>query len=335
MLLQNTHKQTVGAVCAVFSAPPKLADLKPRFPMKNLTLDDFALFVEVASAHSLSKVARERQVAASQVSRHFARIEAECDLRLAHRTTHSLTLTGDGEVFLDYAQRITSEHAHLQSSMGARSHSVSGLVRISISQLFAQYVVIPRLAELRVKHPNLQLDLHIDDRLVKMADEGVDVALRAGIAAADTMIARSLGSHGRALYASPSYLKKHGVPSLPKDLKAHSLITNSAVAAHNRWRFLVQGQRAEEVVQGHVRVNSSAAVVTLAVAGAGIGRINDVVGQQLVLAGQLKLVLAECNPPDQYPVYAAILAERHRAPKIRATIDFLSLCFAAFMPEKN
>ena len=302
--------------------------------MKNLNLDDFALFIEVAAAQSLSKVARTRQVAASHVSRHFARIEAECGLRLAHRTTHSLSLTDDGEMFLEYAQRIASEHAQLRGSLTTRAQAVSGTVRISVSQLFAQYVVIPRLAELRAKHPSLQVDLHIDDRLVNMAFEGIDIAVRAGIAPLDTVIARGLGGHGRALYAAPTYLKKHGLPRLPADLQSHSLNSHTAVAAHNRWPFLIQGQTIHEQVRGKLRVNSSAAVVALALAGAGIGRINDVVGKCMVTTGQLRPVLGRYTVPQQYPVYAAILAERHRAPKIRATMDFLTLCFAAFRPEK-
>jgi DNA-binding transcriptional LysR family regulator len=298
--------------------------------MKNLNLDDFALFIEVAAAQSLSKVARTRQVAASQISRHFARIEAECRLRLAHRTTHSLSLTDDGEMFLEYAQRIAQEHAQLRGSLTTRTQFAGGTVRISVSQLFAQYVVIPRLAELRAKHHDLYIDLHIDDRLVNMAFEGMDIAVRAGVPPQDTVIARDLGSHGRALYAAPAYLKKYGTPREPADLQAHSLITNSAVAAHNRWQFSLKNQIIHEEVRGQLRVNSSAAVVSLALAGAGIGRINDVVGNRLVIDGELKPVLAKYNVAQQYPVYAAILAERHRAPKIRATMDFLTLCFVAF-----
>ncbi len=298
--------------------------------MKNLTLDDFALFVEVAAAQSLSEVARDRQVAASHVSRHFARIEAQCNLRLAHRTTHSLTLTDDGEAFLETARRIVLEHAQLQGSMGARSQAVTGAVRISVGQLFAQYVLIPCLPELRVRHPGLHVDLHIDDRLVNMAGEGIDIAVRAGVAPSDTVIARRLGSHGRALFAAPAYLKKHGTPRLPEDLQHHSLITNSATAAHNRWQFLLKGQITEKKITGHVRVNSSAAVVALAVAGIGIGRINDVVGRQLVAQCQLRQVLSRFQTLEQYPVYAAILAERNRALKIRTTMDFLSGCFEDF-----
>ena len=298
--------------------------------MKNLNLDDFALFMEVAAAQSLSKVARDRQVAASHISRHFARIEAECNLRLAHRTTHSLSLTGDGELFLEHAQRIVKEHSQLRETLVTRAKTVNGTVRISIGQLFAQYVVISRLAELRQQHPSLNIDLQMDDRLVNMAQDGIDIAVRAGVPPIDTVIARNLGHHGRALYAAPAYLKKHGTPRLPADLAAHSLITNTAVAAHNRWEFSVKGQIVCHDTRGQLRVNSSAAVVLLALAGTGIGRINDGVANALVLQGLLKPVLSRYNTTQQYPVYAAILAERHRAPKIRVTMDFLALCFADF-----
>ena len=303
--------------------------------MKNLNVDDFALFMEVAAAQSLSKVARDRQVAASHVSRHFARIEAECKLRLAHRTTHSMSLTDDGELFLEHAQRIVQEHQQLQDSLTTRAKAVTGTVRISVSQLFAQHVVIPRLAELRHQHPSLSIDLQIDDRLVNMAHDGIDIAVRAGVPPIDTVIARDLGHHGRALYASPAYLKKHGTPRAPADLAAHSLITNTAVATHNRWEFSVKGEITHQDMRGQLRVNSSAAVVLLTLAGTGISRINDVVANVLVLQGLLKPVLGRYNTSEQYPVYAAILAERHRAPKIRVTMDFLALCFAAFKDRRT
>ena len=135
------------------------------------------------------------------------------------------------------------------------------------------------------------------------------------------------------MYAAPGYPKKHGTPRVVVDLKPHTLITNSAVAANDRWQFLVKGQTTEEQVRGQIRVNSSAAVVLLALAGAGIGRINDVVGEQLVGQGLLKQVLFRYCSPVQYPTYAAILAERQRAPKICATMDFLTLCFADFRPR--
>jgi DNA-binding transcriptional LysR family regulator len=298
--------------------------------MKNLSLDDFALFAQLATAQSLSAVARERNVAASHMSRALARMEAQCGLRLVHRTTHSVSLTNEGEIFLEHAQRILAEQRLLQDSFGSRSQSVVGTVRVSISQLLAEYVLIPCLGKLRALHPELVLDLHVDDRVVSMADEAMDVAVRAGVAPAETSIARTLGSHGRALYASPGYLKKYGLPRKPGDLLSHSLISNTASPAHNRWLFKEHGRLSTTEVLGQVRVNSSAAVVCAAVAGAGIARVNDVVGKALVDQGRLKPVLERYTVTGNHLIHAVILAERNRAPKIRATLDYLQACFADF-----
>jgi DNA-binding transcriptional LysR family regulator len=299
--------------------------------MKNLCLDDFALFAQIAATPSLSGVARARAIAPSRVSRALARIEKECSLNLVHRTTHGLSLTHDGEIFLEHAQRILQEHSHLQSSLGGRNAVVSGTVHISISQLLAEYVLIPRLAQLQALYPSLTVDLHLDDRLVSMAREGIDIAVRAGIAPVDTVVARALGQHGRALYAAPSYLKKHGTPKLPDDLQHHTLIGNTATTTHNHWHFKVDGQAITQTLPGQMRVNSSAAVVSLVLAGVGIARINDAVGHSLVAQGRLKSVLQRYVLPGEYPIFAAVLAERHRAAKIRATMEFLHASFAAFL----
>jgi DNA-binding transcriptional LysR family regulator len=301
--------------------------------MKNLSLDDFALFTQIAIHQSLSVIARQRNVAPSWVSRALARIETECDVRLAHRTTHGLSLTQEGEIFLEHAQHILQEHGQLEDSLGNRGRTVTGCVLISVSQLMAQHVLIPRLAALRAQYPQLSVDLHIDDRLVSMAREGVDIAVRAGTVPPQSLVARPLGHHGRALYASPNYLKRHGVPRTPDDLAQHTLIGNSTTLTHNEWSFHIKGQTVIRTLPGLIRVNSSAAVVALALSGAGIARINDVVGDSLVEQGQLKPVLQRYVQPGQYAIYAMILAERHRAAKIRATMDFLQTCFAAFVQK--
>jgi DNA-binding transcriptional LysR family regulator len=303
--------------------------------MKNLSLDDFALFTQIATTQSLSGVARERHIAPSLVSRALARIETQCNLRLVHRTTHGLSLTHDGEIFLEYAQRILNEQSQLQDSLSGRNTVASGTVHISISQLLAEHVLIPQLVRLLVLHPHLSVDLHIDDRLVSLAREGIDIAVRAGIAPADTVVARTLGQHGRALYAAPSYLKQHGTPKHPDDLKQHTLISNTATATHNHWSFKVDGQTITHTLPGQLRVNSSAAVVSLALAGAGIARINDVVGRGLVAQGKLKPLLPRYVLAGEHPIYAVILAERYRAAKIRATMDFLQTCFTPFTALHN
>ncbi len=298
--------------------------------MRDLNLDDFALFAQIAAAHSFSTVARERNVAASRISRGMARIEAACGLRLANRTTHSLSLTEEGEIFLEHARRILDEYAQLRDGFGGRSQHIVGTVRISVSQLLAEYVLIPKLHILGARHPGLTVELQLEDRVVDMADESIDIAIRAGVDPAQASVARSLGCHGRALYASPAYLRKHGVPKCVEDLAAHRLISNASTRSHNQWVFRVDGVPTVLNIRGDVQVNSSAAVVSLALAGAGIARVNDVVGRCLVEQGRLKPVLSKLVEPGNHSIYGAILSTRHRAPKMLATMDFLQACFALF-----
>lgn len=299
--------------------------------MNQLCLDDFSLFIEIAAAGSLSTVARARNVVPSRISRALARIEAECALRLVHRSTHGLSLTDDGALFLDHARRVVEAQRQLQDELGDRSRSVSGRVCIGVGQLLAEHVLIPQLARLRTMHPRLSVDLHIDDRVASLATERIDIAVRAGVPPADTMIVRPLGTHGRALYAAPAYLDTHGTPRTPTDLDDHTLISNLAAPQHNRWAFLIDGEALTREVEGQIRANSSSAVVSLALAGAGIARLNDVLARALVAQGRLRPVLAGHVVPGEHAIYAAILAERDRAPKIRATMDYLQVCFADFM----
>ncbi len=298
--------------------------------MKDLNLDDFALFAQIAAAQSFSTVARERNVAASRISRGMARIEAACGLRLANRTTHSLSLTEEGEVFLEHARRILNEYAQLRDGFGGRSRHVVGTVRVSVSQLLAEHMLIPKLHLLGVQHPGLTVELQVEDRVVDMADESIDIAIRAGVDPAQASVARMLGHHGRALYASPAYLRKHGTPKCVAELSADRLISNVSTLSHNQWDFRANGLPTVLNIRGNVQVNSSASVVSLALAGAGIARFNDVIGNLLVGQGQLKPVLSKLVETGNHSIYGVILSTRHRAPKMLVTMDFLQTCFSLF-----
>lgn len=298
--------------------------------MDDLSLDHFALFVQLAAAGSLSTVARERNVPVSRISRALAHVEAQSGLHLFRRNTQGLSLTGEGEVFLEHARRFVAERGVLEDRLSSRSRTVSGRLRISIAHLLAEYVVIPQLAGLRAQHPGLDVDLHVCDRLADMAVDGIDILVRAGVDPADSMVARRLGRHGRALYASPAYLAAHGQPAHPDELDGHSLITNSSAPLHNHWSFLIDGRTVTRVMRGNVQADNSAAVVALALAGAGVARFNDVLGRALVSQGRLQPVLPSHGVAGTHLIHAAIHADRHRTPKIRAGTEWLRQCFAPF-----
>lgn len=290
----------------------------------NLQLDDLALFVRVAALGTLSAAARERDVPVSQISRTLARLEATCGVRLMHRNTHGLSLTDEGDAFLSQARRMLDIGAELQAELSGRTGTPSGWVRLSVSAVLAQAVIAPSLPGLYERHPGLQLDISADDRIVDMAREGIDVAIRTGTPSSDTVVARQIGELTRGLYAAPAYVARHGLPQTVDALAAHRLISNSASPALNDWSHGGgRDGRAPQVysARGWTRVDNTAALVALVQAGVGISRIVDLVARPLVRIGALVPVLPGRFTSAPVPMYAVMLRERHRLPKVRACID--------------
>jgi len=298
--------------------------------MNSLSIEDFELFLLLAGSLSVAASARERNVSTSQVSRALTRIEAACAARLFHRSTHGLSLTAEGQLFLAHAQQIVGDARALAEDLSSRSEEVGGRVRVSVSAILAEHVLVPALGELVQLHPELQVSLNITDRIVDLANDAVDVAIRAGTPPRETHVARRLGGHRRRLYASPGYLASHGVPRDLAELQRHRLISNSAVSRQNQWHFVEDGRPVALAVRGQVQADNTAAVVALAVAGLGIARINDVVAARLVDAGRLQPVLEPLADPTVHEIHAITLAARHRAARTRATMIWLERCFGAF-----
>ncbi len=287
-----------------------------------LQLDDVALFARITELGTLSAVARERNVPVSQVTRALARLEADCGVRLLHRTTHGLSLTDEGDTFLAHARRLLDTRDELASELSGKLAGPGGWVRISASPLVAQVVIAPGLSGLYRRYPQLQLDINADDRLADMARDGIDIAIRSGSPSSETLVAREIGHSGRSLYAAPAYLAAHGTPQHPDELARHRLIGNSASPLLNRWPLAPGGKGQELLIQGHTRTDNSSVILALALQGAGIARLMDLLARPMVERGELVPVLQGHFSAMPVPIYAVMLQERHRLPKIRACIDY-------------
>ena len=296
--------------------------------MRDIRFEDMHLFARVADLGSLSAVARERDAPVSQVSRTLARIEQSCGARLVHRSTHGLTLTAEGQTFLDYCRRITGALDELEGEFAQQSSQPSGWVRVASSSVVAEYLLIPSFDSLQQQHPQLRVELVVDDRMADMARDGIDIAIRTGPPLTDTVVARPLGTLARALYATPGHLQARGVQQQPGDLRQHRLITNSAVTFLNHWPFLVDGVPEVLVAEGHWRSGSTAITARLALQGLGIARLATVVADPLVRQGLLAPVLAHCVDLQPTPIHAITLTRRHRLPKIQACIDHWATWFS-------
>ena len=287
-----------------------------------LQLDDVALFTRIAKLGTLSAAARERNVPVSQVTRALTRLEAACGVRLLHRTTHGLSLTDEGDTLLSYGQRLLETTAELDSELKGKLSGPSGWVRVSVSPLLAECVIAPSLQGLYDRHPALHLDINADDRVADMARDGIDIAIRTGSPNSDTLVARKIGEHGRSLYAAPAYLARCGRPQHPDDLARHHLIANSASPNLNRWSRAGGSTTAALTVPGHTRTDNTAVVLSLVRHGVGIARLNDLMAAPLVRSGELVPLLPTHFDGGRVPIFAVMLQERHRLPKIRACIDY-------------
>ncbi|MGE0351371.1 LysR family transcriptional regulator [Hydrogenophaga sp.] len=289
-----------------------------------LDLDDAALFLRVAELGSLSAAARERHAPVSQVSRALVRLEERCGARLMHRSTHGLSLTDEGDTFAAHARRLLDTRDELAAAFQHKRAGPSGWVRVSVSPVLAQTAIVPSLPSLYEAYPHLQVDVLADDRISDMARDGVDIAIRTGAITGDNLVARQIAEHGRRLCAAPAYLARFGTPQHPDELAAHRLIANSASPVLNRWPWSERaGQRKGEayLVQGHTRSDNSVVLLELALRGVGIARVNDLLSQPHIARGDLVPVLDDWFDRSRIPIYAVMLQERHRLPKLRACIE--------------
>lgn len=300
--------------------------------MRNLQFDEMALYARVAELGSLSAVARERDVPVSQVSRTLARLEKACGARLMHRSTHGLSLTEEGRTFLEYGRRTLATLEEMEGEFAERSGEPSGRVRVAASTVVAQYQLVPSLAGLARRHPRVQVDLEVGDRVADMARDGIDIAIRVMASLPETVVARQIGTFGRALYAAPAYAKEHGLPVHPEELGSHRLVSNTAVQMLNEWPFVIDGQPRSFHAEGHWRANDTNILASMVLQGLGIGRLATLVGDALVGQGLLVPVLPQLVALQPAPVYAVTGGSRHRLPKIRACLDYWAEWFGQQRP---
>lgn len=283
-------------------------------------LDDLALFARVALLGTLSAVARERNIPVSQVTRSLNRLEAACGARLMHRTTHGLSLTDEGDTLLQHGLRILDTSEELKADLSGRQSEPSGWVRVGVSASVAESIIAPSLPALYEKYTRLHIEVLADDRLADMARDGIDIAIRTASVQSETLVARQIGTASRSLYASPSYLAKHGTPKNPDDLGSHHLIGSSRASSLNHWER--HDGTSSLQVKGKTLTDSSAVLLSMVRHGVGIARLLDIVAARLVVAGELVPLLRPDFDVEGIPIYAVMLQERHRLPKIRACVEF-------------
>ena len=280
-------------------------------------------FVRVTETGSFSAVARETHVSQSAVTRLVAQMEQHFEVRLFHRTTRRLSLTDDGQVLLAHARHLLESADEMETVLGRQSGAPRGLVRLGTS-IAGGLFLATRLPVLLARHPGLSVELVMRDQDSDMIEERLDLAFRSGEIADASLVARRIGFLGRAVVAAPIYLERHGAPSTPDDLAAHTCLIHDATAEPETWRFTGPEGPLNVRVTGAFIANDSEAVRRAARAGHGIALLPEIQLIDDLRAGRL-FRLMEDYPSQRVPVHIVYPSRRNLAPRTRVVMDFLVL----------
>ncbi|KPY89100.1 LysR family transcriptional regulator [Pseudomonas syringae group genomosp. 7] len=285
-----------------------------------MQISDIEVFAAIASCRSLSEAARRLGLSPMAVSRRLAALENDLGVRLAHRTTRSVSLTPEGEVFLPHAKTMLHASETARATLKADTSSASGILRITAPSVFGQTIIMPLLPVLMRENPALSIDLTLSDSIVDIAGLGIDVAIRIATLRDSALVARSLAPNPRVVCASPDYLARHGKPSVLDELSQHPCI---ALHATPYWSFTRDGEPVAIRAQGPFSANSVEAVRTACKQGLGLAMLTYWDVQQEISQGSLRQVDFDDVIPEQLSVTAVLPTRQRVPPRVRLFIDRL------------
>lgn len=285
-------------------------------------------FVAVAQSKSFVRAAERLGVDPPNVSRTIARLEGRIDMRLLHRTTRSVSLTGVGEGYLAYCVKLLADFDAAQEFIASHGAGLAGPLRVTIPMTFGLTELGPILSAFSTAHPKVCVETLITDNTLDLAAEGIDVAIRIGADEANAHLhARLLGRTERVLCASPAYLEQHGVPRKPADLAAHRCLIFSGRPQGNVWTLTRAGASETLNLAATLSANNSLLLREMALSGIGIAPLAHYVVGDMLAKRTLVRVLPAWSLGTLH-IRVVYLSARNMSPKVRAFIEFCALHIA-------
>jgi DNA-binding transcriptional LysR family regulator len=282
-----------------------------------------AVFVRVVDAGSLSAAARSIPSSLTSVSRQVSALEQHFGTPLLLRTTRQLALTDDGRILYERAKSILGELSELDTMLSRGRHAPTGRIRISAPTLMGRLLIAPLLAEFLRRYPLVNVELVLIDRAVDMIEEDIHLSLRVGHLPDSQLIARKLADLRMVHCASPAYLQRRGIPTLPSELGRHDCLVFSDAPGIAEWRFGESAKSERKIrISGRLWVNSLDALVTAAKDGAGIVRVPSWQVEADIAGGSLQRILVDYEPPPT-AIHLLFQPSRLTSPKARAFVDYL------------
>ena len=290
-------------------------------------LKQIETFVAVATRGSLTAAARAEDVAPAIIGRRLDALEHRLGVKLLLRTTRRVTLTHEGSAFLEDCQRLLADFAAAEASVSAGGVKASGHLRVTAPAGFGRRHVAPLVPRFREQHMDVSISLNLSDRVVDLAGEGFDCAVRVGDMPDSSLVSVRLADNRRLCVATPAYLKRHGTPQHPNDLARFDCLALSSDASQTRgWAFTVPKGAGSELSYlkpgGPLDCSDGQVLHDWCLAGYGIAWRSTWEVEAEIAAGQLVALLEEFAAPAN-GIYALFPHAKHMPLRLRLWIDFL------------
>ena len=293
--------------------------------MHGANLNDILVFLSVVDARSFVAGGKAMGLSRSAAGKAVTRLEDRLGTRLLNRTTRSLSLTDEGQLFYDHGMKILAAVDEAEASVAGQAGTPRGVLRLTVPDAFGRHVVLPVIGQYLEAWPDLQVEVSFTDRVVDLVEEGFDLALRIGVTPSDTrLVSRVVARYGAVLCAAPSYLKRRGEPREVEDLARHDCLIFSSHARRQAWRFRDPGGAwVRAPGRSRLRLDSAEAIRDAALSGLGVALLPDFLITEALAAGHLRQILPRLET-DEVRVLALYPDRRLLESRVRRFIDLLA-----------
>ncbi|MDH2433675.1 LysR family transcriptional regulator [Pokkaliibacter sp. MBI-7] len=284
-------------------------------------------FIALAETGSFTAAAERLSTSTANVSRRLHALEKHLGLRLVERTTRHVALTELGRIYYQRCRPLLDSLDEAQRTLIDLQHSPSGKLRLTCAVAYGERHIAPLVNDFAQRYPELQIELHLSNRVVDIIDEGYDLAIRLGHLPESSLVARRLAPRDMYVCASPDYLARYGAPhSLDELLQHHCL-----VGTQDTWAFEEQKRTRLLRVEGRLHCNNGHAILDAALKGLGICQLPDFYVMPYLASGQLCELLPQFRQRDT-AVWAVMSSNRYTSRKVRLLVDFLDEGLKARLP---
>lgn len=290
-----------------------------------LDLQEIETFLRVVELGGVSRAAEDLGLSKSVVSKRLSDLEQRLGARLLHRSTRKVSATENGLGFYQQARDALGLLRQAAEAASLTDNSLRGRLRMLSPMSFGTLWLAPLIAEFMGLHPELEINLQLDDRVGDFEREGFDLCIRISHIEDSALIARQLGRSSRVLCCSPAYLAKYGMPQRIEDLAAHDCIGYSNVASARFWSFdgdEALPQQPSIAPQGRFASNNGEVMCAMALGGQGLALLPRFIAHRYLNEGSLVQVLPQASPRD-YGIYALYPRSSRGLNKVLAICDFL------------